>query len=62
MSDPLQTYLSAVRKKRATGVAGEHAYRPPLEQLLRDLKPGLTVINDPARIACGAPDYILLTN
>ncbi len=62
MSDPLQTYLSALRKKRATGVAREHAYRPPLERLLRDLKPNLTVINDPARIACGAPDYILLAN
>lgn len=29
MSKPLQTYLSAIRKKRATGVTHEHAYRPP---------------------------------
>jgi hypothetical protein len=60
MNEYLRIYLSAVCQKRATGVAREHAYRPPLEQLLRQLQPALTVINDPARIACGAPDFILL--
>lgn len=60
MTNSLKTYLTAVRQKHATGVAREHAYRPPLEQLLYQLNAGLTVINDPVRIACGAPDFILL--
>lgn len=59
-TDPLKSYLTALRQKHATGVAREHAYRPSLEQLLHQLQPGLTIINDPARIACGAPDFILL--
>lgn len=59
-TDPLKSYLTALRQKHATGVAREHAYRPSLEQLLHQLHPGLTIINDPARIACGAPDFILL--
>ena len=60
MNENLKTYLSAVRQKRASGVAREHAYRPSLEQLLHQLNNTLTIINDPARIACGAPDFILL--
>jgi hypothetical protein len=59
-TNALKTYLTAVGHKQASGVAREHAYRPPLEQLLYQLERGLTVINDPARIACGAPDFILL--
>ncbi|MBO4574121.1 MAG: N-6 DNA methylase, partial [Bacteroidales bacterium] len=44
-----------------TGVAREHTYRGSFQVLLTSLLPkGYTVVNEPARIACGAPDYIIL--
>lgn len=48
-----------IQRQFATGVAREHTYRPALQQLLATMLPHLTVSNEPARQACGAPDYIL---
>ncbi len=60
MSDTtLPAYLRALDKQYRTGIAREHAYRGDLQQLLGSLCPGVLVTNEPARIACGAPDYIL---
>lgn len=61
MDQPFDQYINALKEKHSTGVAREHAYRPPLEKLLHTLKPGISIINDPARIACGAPDFILMS-
>jgi predicted helicase len=55
----LPDYLSALAKLHASGRATEHSYRGDLQQLLSALCPGITVTNEPQRIACGAPDYIL---
>jgi predicted helicase len=55
----LHDYIRALDKQYRTGIAREHAYRGDLQQLLTDLCPGVLVTNEPARIACGAPDYIL---
>ncbi|MCB9179648.1 MAG: N-6 DNA methylase [Flavobacteriales bacterium] len=55
----LPDYLTAVNKQFKTGLAREHAYRGDLQQLLTTLCPGVLVTNEPARVACGAPDYIL---
>jgi predicted helicase len=52
-------YLSALAKLHASGRATEHSYRGDLQQLLSSLCTGITVTNEPQRIACGAPDYIL---
>jgi len=52
-------YLAAVDKQYRTGIAREHAYRGDLQQLLTTLCPGVLVTNEPARVQCGAPDYIL---
>ena len=61
MSDELRLYITELNKLYATGVAREHAYRVPLQNLLTALLPkGYTVVNEPARVACGAPDYIIL--
>jgi len=57
---PLNEYASAIREKLRTGVAQEHAYRPALESLLRGLDPRVNPVNEPARIRCGAPDFIVL--
>lgn len=56
----LDEYISAVNKQYATANATEHSYRPALQNFLVALLPGLTVVNEPKRSACGAPDYILL--
>jgi predicted helicase len=58
--DALRTYLDELRKKLATGMAKEHAYRGALERLLQATGDGVQAINDSAWIDCGAPDFIVL--
>jgi predicted helicase len=55
----IPAYLVAVDKQYRTGLAREHAYRGDLQTLMSTLCHGVTVTNEPARIACGAPDFIL---
>lgn len=52
-------YVQDVSKRLATGNAREHAYRPSLQNLLEAVIPDILATNDPARIKCGAPDFIL---
>jgi hypothetical protein len=56
---PFQKYIEDVQRQFKTGIAREHAYRPALKNLIEDIMPDVTAINDPAHIKCGAPDYIL---
>ena len=61
MHEALKTYIEELNKCYATGVAREHAYRPALQNLMRNLLPkSYTVVNEPARTDCGAPDFIIL--
>jgi hypothetical protein len=55
----IQAYLEAVRAKYKTGQATEHSYRPALEILLESASDGLQAINEPRRVACGAPDFVV---
>lgn len=62
MPTPLQTYLTRIEKEYKTGLTTENSLRPALVDLLASL-PELNhfrVINEPKRIACGAPDIVLL--
>ena len=61
MSDRIVTYLQHVNSKYKTGISTEHTYRTYLQTLLEELAPeaGINVTNEPSRIACGAPDYIV---
>jgi len=52
-------YIDEVSKQFCTGKATEHSYRPALAKLLGDLLPKFTITNEPSRIQCGAPDYII---
>lgn len=52
-------YLIAIDALFRSGRATEHSYRGDLQQLLASLCKGISVTNEPVRIACGAPDYIL---
>ena len=42
-----------------TGVATEHSYRSALEALFGSLDESVSALNEPKRIACGAPDFII---
>ena len=55
----LREYIAALYLQFQTGVALEHAYRPELQQFLSSLMPYAIVTNEPAKIACGAPDFII---
>ena len=52
-------YIDEVARQFSTGKATEHSYRPALAKLLGDLLPKFTITNEPSRIQCGAPDYII---
>jgi len=58
---PLKEYLAALDAQYRTGATTEHSYRPALQAYLQELLPGYLVTNEPARIACGAPDYVIAT-
>ncbi len=58
---PLKSYLNQLRQSLATGASTEHTHRPALAVLLEALAPGhIKAINEPTRIACGAPDFAIL--
>jgi hypothetical protein len=60
MSQNISTYISEISEKYKTGRAGEHAYRPSFEKLIKSLDQKLGVINDPKRTEYGAPDFIFV--
>ena len=61
---PLQNYLKRLSQEYKTGVTTEHSLRPALVEFLQETDElrRLTIINEPKRIACGAPDIVLLQN
>jgi predicted helicase len=58
----LSQYLEKINTRFKTGISREHTYRGDLQTLLENLVKDVLVTNEPARIACGAPDYILTKN
>ncbi|MEG0930835.1 type ISP restriction/modification enzyme [Algoriella sp.] len=55
-----QQYLENLNRLYQTGNAREHSYRGDLQTLLASILPSdILVTNEPARVACGAPDYVL---
>lgn len=55
----LRNYLRKIEKVYQTGNATEHTYRSTLQELLETLFPGISATNEPKRIKCGAPDFII---
>jgi len=56
----ISRYIAEVNRIYRAGNATEHTYRPALQRLLENmLGAGVRVTNEPKRIACGAPDYIV---
>jgi len=52
-------YLAQIEQAYKAGNATEHTHRPALKDLLEAFQPGIIATNEPKRIKCGAPDYII---
>ena len=59
MSDVIKSYLAKIDREFKTGRATEHTHRPALKDLIESLDPGVSATNEPKRVECGAPDFIL---
>ncbi|MDD5748854.1 MAG: N-6 DNA methylase [Actinomycetota bacterium] len=62
MNDSLKafnTYISTIEKELALGNATEHTHRPALKALLQSLGDGIVATNEPRRVECGAPDFVI---
>jgi len=55
----IQDFLSAVQAVYKTGQATEHSYRAAIGGLVDALSDDITAINEPKRVKCGAPDFIV---
>ncbi len=55
----IQTYLDQIERAYSRNDATEHTHRPFLKTLVESIQSGITATNEPKRIACGAPDYII---
>lgn len=56
----IKTYLAAIEQALRAGNATEHTHRAALEALLEAVGGSdVDAINEPRRIACGAPDFIV---
>lgn len=59
VSMTIQQYIEKINTLYKTGNAREHSYRGDLQNLLMAILPDVLVTNEPARVDCGAPDYVL---
>jgi hypothetical protein len=59
IQNELNKYLAELNQIYKAENATEHSYHPALQRLLENITQGLTITNEPKRIACGAPDYIV---
>jgi hypothetical protein len=55
----IQQYIDKINILYKTDNAREHSYRGDLQNLIMAILPDVLVTNEPARVACGAPDYVL---
>lgn len=55
----ISDFITRVQAVYKTGAATEHSYRSAIEQLISGLNEGVIALNEPKRVACGAPDFIV---
>lgn len=55
----IEQYIDNINKRYKLGNATEHTFRGDLQQLIESLVPTIRATNEPKRLSCGAPDYIL---
>ena len=61
-SPPFSRYRSVIERDLESGNATEHTHRPALKTLIEQLAPDLIATNEPKRVACGAPDFVVSRN
>ena len=55
----IKSFVSEVQKIHAIGVATEHSYRSALQHLFSSIDEDITALNEPKRVKCGAPDFLI---
>jgi len=55
----LAQYILTIEKELVAGNATEHTHRSALKTLVESLAGGVTATNEPKRIECGAPDFLV---
>lgn len=55
----ISDFISKVHSIYGTGKATEHSYRSAFEALFASLLEGVAALNEPKRVKCGAPDFIV---
>lgn len=58
-NSPVGTYIKQIEQALKAGNSTEHTHRPALKSLVENLRAKVTATNEPQRIACGAPDFIV---
>jgi predicted helicase len=58
----ISSFIGRVTAIHATGNATEHSYRSAFETLFTALDPAVSALNEPKRVRCGAPDFIVTKN
>jgi predicted helicase len=56
----LDHYIQKINARFQLGNATEHTFRGDLQQLIETIVPDVSATNEPKRIRCGAPDYVLM--
>jgi len=54
----IQQYIDKINILYKTSNARKHSYRGDLQNLIMAIFPDVLVTNEPARVECGAPDYV----
>ena len=54
-----ENYIDNIQTNLQAGNSTEHTHRLALQNLVQSLAQGIIATNEPKRIACGAPDYIV---
>ncbi|MGO8735927.1 MAG: type ISP restriction/modification enzyme [Terriglobia bacterium] len=58
-ASPIDVYRRQIEKELQAGNATEHTHRPALKTLIESLASGVTATNEPKRVECGAPDFVV---
>lgn len=53
-------FAKKVKEIHETGMASEGTYRPAIIDMIQSLDSSIQVLNEPSRIECGAPDFIVI--
>lgn len=55
----IQEYIEKINTRFKSGISTEHTFRGDLQNLLESIAPDVLITNEPTRIDCGSPDYIV---